>query len=80
MVMVGAVVKIDIIWNLADVSMGFMALVNLVAILMLSGVVVKLATDYNRQLDAGKVPSFNSDEYPELKQQIDKDIWSGSSK
>ncbi|MDO6686980.1 MULTISPECIES: alanine/glycine:cation symporter family protein [unclassified Agarivorans] len=80
MVMFGAVVKIDIIWNLADVSMGFMAIVNLVAILMLSGVVVKLAKDYNRQLDAGKVPTFNSDDYPELKQQIDPEIWSSSKK
>ncbi|GGA97084.1 alanine/glycine:cation symporter family protein [Agarivorans gilvus] len=78
MVMFGAVVKIDIIWNLADVSMGLMALVNLAAILMLSGVVVKLALDYNRQLEAGKVPTFNSDDYPELKSQIDTEIWSGA--
>ncbi|WP_432451793.1 MULTISPECIES: alanine/glycine:cation symporter family protein [unclassified Agarivorans] len=76
MVMFGAVVKIDIIWNLADVSMGLMAIVNLVAILMLSGVVVKLAKDYNRQLDAGKLPCFDSKDHPELQKQIDPEIWS----
>ncbi|RKF18862.1 alanine:cation symporter family protein [Alginatibacterium sediminis] len=75
MVMFGALVKIDVIWNMADVSMGMMAIINLVAILMLSGVVVKIAKDYNQQLDKGQVPHFNAADYPELDSQIESDIW-----
>lgn len=52
-----------------------MAIVNMVAILLLSGTVVKLARDYNRQLALGKVPCFDSREYPELHSQIDEGIW-----
>lgn len=77
MVMFGALAEVPIVWALADVSMGLMALVNLVAILLLSGVVVKLAKDYNRQLAAGKLPTFDVNEYPELKSQLEEGIWDG---
>jgi AGCS family alanine or glycine:cation symporter len=75
MVMFGSVATLPVVWSLADVSMGVMAIVNLMAILLLSGVVVKLAKDYNRQLDAGKVPVFNADDFPELKSQLEDGIW-----
>ncbi|MFA0085156.1 sodium:alanine symporter [Vibrio sp. 10N.286.49.C2] len=75
MVLFGSVATLPMIWALADVSMGLMALVNLVAIILLSGIVVKLAKDYNQQLKAGKVPTFNADEYPELKSQLEPGIW-----
>ena len=45
MVMFGAVASLPIVWSLVDVSMGMMAIVNLVAILLLSGIVIKLAKD-----------------------------------
>ncbi|PWI35323.1 sodium:alanine symporter family protein [Vibrio albus] len=75
MVMFGSVTSLPVVWSLADVSMGVMAIVNLMAILLLSGVVVKLAKDYNRQLDMGKVPEFNPDDFPELKAQLEEGIW-----
>lgn len=53
----GAIAPLPVVWALADVSMGLMAIVNLVAILLLSGIVIKLAKDYNRQLQAGKLPT-----------------------
>ncbi|WP_428772969.1 alanine/glycine:cation symporter family protein [Vibrio sp.] len=80
MVMFGALGAHSTVWNLADVSMGLMAIVNLVAILLLSGIVVKLAKDYNRQLDAGKLPTFDANEYPELKSQLEEGIWDGNNK
>lgn len=55
--------------------MGLMAIVNLVAILLLSGIVVKLAKDYNKQLKAGKVPTFDVKDYPELQSQLEEGIW-----
>lgn len=71
----GAIAPLPVVWALADVSMGLMAIVNLVAILLLSGIVIKLAKDYNRQLQAGKLPTFNADDFPELKSQLEEGIW-----
>jgi len=75
MVMFGAVAKSDLIWNMADASMGLMALVNIIAILMLSKFVIIIAKDYNKQLDAGKTPTFDSAEYPEIDSKINSEIW-----
>lgn len=75
MVMFGAVASLPVVWALADVSMGLMAIVNLVAILLLSGIVVKLAKDYNRQLSEGKVPTFDANDFPELQSQLEEGIW-----
>ncbi|MBY6197139.1 alanine/glycine:cation symporter family protein [Vibrio hangzhouensis] len=75
MVLFGSVATLPTVWALADVSMGLMAIVNLIAIILLSGIVVKLAKDYNKQLDAGKVPTFDANDYPELKSQLEEGIW-----
>ncbi|MGD8109793.1 alanine/glycine:cation symporter family protein [Vibrio sp. NTOU-M3] len=80
MVMFGALASLPVVWSLADVSMGLMAIVNLVAILLLSGIVIKLAKDYNRQLKEGKVPTFDSNDFPELKSQLEDGIWDQNKK
>ncbi|WP_086773843.1 alanine/glycine:cation symporter family protein [Vibrio coralliirubri] len=80
MVMFGSLATLPTVWALADVSMGLMAIVNLVAIILLSGIVIKLAKDYNRQLDAGKVPTFDSNDFPELKSQLEDGIWDKNKK
>ena len=51
MVVVGATLKLDLVWNIADTLNGFMAIPNLVALLGLSGVVIKLTRDYFAKLD-----------------------------
>lgn len=75
MVMFGSLATLPTVWAMADVSMGLMAIVNLVAIILLSGIVIKLAKDYNSQLAAGKVPTFDANDYPELKSQLEDGIW-----
>ena len=80
MVMFGSLATLPTVWALADVSMGLMAIVNLVAIILLSGIVIKLAKDYNRQLDAGKVPTFDANDFPELKSQLEDGIWDNQKK
>ncbi|MDH6016997.1 alanine/glycine:cation symporter family protein [Vibrio splendidus] len=80
MVMFGSLATLPTVWALADVSMGLMAIVNLVAIILLSGIVIKLAKDYNRQLDEGKVPTFDADDFPELKAQLEDGIWVNNKK
>lgn len=75
MVMFGAVAKISLVWNLADVSMGLMATVNIVALLLLSGLAIRVINDYRDQVKAGKTPEFDPSQFPELQEQLDNDIW-----
>ncbi len=63
-VFVGAVVSADVVWNFADGAMGFMALVNLVAIALLSGIAFKLLKDYTAQRREGRDPVFTRDRLP----------------
>ncbi|MDO6528358.1 alanine:cation symporter family protein, partial [Motilimonas sp. 1_MG-2023] len=60
MVMYGALAESPLVWSMADVSMVLIALINLVAILMLSNVLVKLAKDYNEQRAQNNQPTFDA--------------------
>ncbi|MGV8922194.1 MAG: alanine/glycine:cation symporter family protein [Thermomonas sp.] len=75
MVAWGATTKVGLVWDTADAAMGIMALINLGAILLLSGVVVKLTRDYDAQLRAGQSPQLDANDYPELGDRIDRTIW-----
>lgn len=76
MVFFGSVGSLPLIWDMADLSMGLMALVNLVAILLLSKYVFLIQHDYERQLKAGnKEPVFDVSQYPELEQKIYPEVW-----
>ncbi len=44
--MVGAVTQLDFVWLVADTLNAFMALPNLVSLLLLSPVIVKLTNEY----------------------------------
>ncbi|WP_428617690.1 alanine/glycine:cation symporter family protein [Shewanella sp.] len=76
MVMAGSVASLQLVWNFADVSMGLMALVNIAAIVMLSKVAYAVIKDYEIQLKAGKVPTFDAAQFPELNG-LDEQIWKG---
>ncbi|MFG6160024.1 alanine/glycine:cation symporter family protein [Halomonas sp. 1390] len=80
MVMIGAVASLTPIWSFADLSMGLMALINLVAILLLSPIAFALFRDYERQLKAGQEPSFDPDRFPKLADKVDRKAWPGSGK
>ncbi len=45
-IMVGATLKLELVWDIADTLNGFMAIPNLIAILGLSGVVIKLTKNH----------------------------------
>nr|WP_192867678.1 sodium:alanine symporter family protein [Thaumasiovibrio occultus] len=80
MVWFGSVSSLPTVWAMADASMGLMALVNLLALILLSSTAVKLLRDYNRQLARGKLPTFNPDDYPELYGTIDENAWPSPTK
>lgn len=76
MVYFGAITSVPLIWSMADLSMGLMATINLVAILLLTPMARILLKDYTSQLKKGiKEPEFKIDQYPELKKKVDSDIW-----
>lgn len=75
MVMFGAMAKVAVVWDLADASMGMMAVVNIIAVLALSGIAIKLAKDYLRQLDQGLKPRFEMKNFPELEGKLEKGVW-----
>jgi len=77
MVMVGSMASLGAIWNFADLSMGMMALINLVAILLLSPVAFALFRDYERQLKAGQDPTFDPSRFPRLADKVDPNAWPG---
>lgn len=68
MVMFGALASLDLAWSLADMTMAFMTICNLVAISLLSREAFLLLADYVKQKRAGiKSPVFDKNRIPELK-------------
>jgi len=65
-VLAGSLAGADLVWNLADGVMGLMALTNLIAIALLSGVAFKLLKDYTQQRREGLDPVFTRDRLPEV--------------
>ena len=57
----GAGMEIDLVWNLADVLMGLMALINLPVIVLLFRPVRAALADYMAQRRAGKNPVFRAE-------------------
>ncbi len=54
----GSVAKVQLVWDLADVFMGIMAFINLIAILMLWKIAKKVLDNYLTQRKAGKILCF----------------------
>lgn len=54
-VFIGPYLAVEAVWNMADIFNGLMALPNVIAIILLSGVVSSETKDYLSRLKAGKV-------------------------
>lgn len=67
MVMFGALAQVQLVWNMADLFMGFMAVLNLVVIALLGKTAFKVLDDYTTQRKAGKNPEFFAKNIPGLK-------------
>lgn len=76
MVVWGCLAKVGLVWDTADAAMGLMALVNLIAVVLLSGVAIKLTRDYDSKLRAGDPsPRLDAADFPELGEGVDRSIW-----
>ena len=59
-IFVGAGLNATFLWNVADVTMGLMTLINMPVIIALSKYVIRATRDFDRQLKDGKNPTFKS--------------------
>lgn len=66
MVMGGAIMSLQTVWSLADLTMGLMTLCNIAAIVLLGGHVFTLLKDYRKQKSEGKDPVFRKSEIKEF--------------
>ena len=76
-VFLGALIKMDAAWAVADITMGGMTLINLPACMLLGGVAIRALKDYEKQKKAGQKPVFygkniglNEDELDYWKEEV----------
>ncbi|MGL5573148.1 MAG: alanine/glycine:cation symporter family protein [Cetobacterium sp.] len=62
MVMFGSIGELALVWNMADLFMGLMAVLNLIAIFLLGKVAFEALGDYSNQKESGLDPSFNKND------------------
>ncbi len=60
-VFLGAQADFGLVWNIADITMGAMAIVNIIAIFLLNGTALKALKDYESQKREGKKPVFKGE-------------------
>lgn len=72
MVMFGSVAQVQLVWNLADLFMGLMALINIAIIMILGKIAFLVLDDFTGQRKAGKNPVFYAKSIPTLK---NTDCW-----
>ncbi|WP_312996926.1 sodium:alanine symporter family protein [Leclercia sp.] len=75
MVLLGSLLSLPVVWQLADIVMALMAITNLTAILLLSPVINVIARDYLRQRKLGVQPVFDASRYPDIAAQLAPGAW-----
>ena len=77
MVFFGSIASLDLVWNLADLTMAIMTITNLIAILLLGHIALKALRDYQQQKQKGiKSPVFRAKDIPELQGRVTE--WQGT--
>ena len=75
LVLWGSMQDLSTVFGFADVTMGLLALVNLVAVFLLFKVGLRLMRDYDRQISAGvQSPELDAREFADL--DLDPQVWS----
>ena len=61
LIFVGAGMKMNLAWDIADFLMGVMCLINIPSIIILGGTALKALEDYKEQREEGKNPAFKAE-------------------
>ncbi len=59
-IFVGAGLSADLLWNIADITMGAMTIINIPVIVILSKYAIRALNDYDKQRKQGKDPVFKA--------------------
>ena len=78
-VMFGAILDLGSVFGFADVTMGLLAIVNLIAVALLFPVGLRVMKDFDAQRKAGvKIPVFDPDKFSDL--EISREAWTLSER
>ena len=80
MVLWGAQAPVPTVWNMADMALGLMTVVNITAIILLTPTVVMLLNDYQQQRDSGQLPRFTLAAQHRYQGEIEPGVWDSDSK
>ncbi len=69
-ILIGACLSADLLWNIADITMGAMTIINIPVILILSKYAFRTLKDYENQRKLGKEPVFHAKDI-ELPHKVD---------
>ena len=65
-----------VVWDMGNLTMGIMALINLVVMVLMYKTVLLLLKDYSSKLRRGvREPEFKLSEHPVLKRKVKSNIW-----
>jgi AGCS family alanine or glycine:cation symporter len=59
-ILAGSVLSADLLWGIADLTMGGMTLINMPVIFILSKYAIRCLNDYTKQRKLGKEPQFRA--------------------
>lgn len=61
LIFIGAGLSADLLWNIADITMGGMTIINMPVIFILSKYAIRALNDYTNQRKLGKEPKFKAE-------------------
>lgn len=74
-IVIASVVSLSSIFNFADVAMGLMAIINLIAIVLLSPLALRLYKDYQQRLKSGNPMNFSKGDINYPTEKTHPDVW-----
>lgn len=75
MVLWGTTAPVPTVWNMADMALGLMTVVNIIAIVQLTPTVAMLLSDYQQQRNAGQSPRFRLTEQHRYQGDTEPGVW-----
>ncbi len=74
MTLFGTQAELKLVWSMADMAFGFMAVINVIAIVALTPTLLNIVQDYKAQRAAGLRPSFKADKVT-FQGEIECEVW-----
>lgn len=79
MILWGSVASLPMVWAMADMALGLMTLVNVIAIIILTPTIVSVTNDYRQKRKANKTITFAEGDCAIQGKLEETDIWQGKS-